>query len=434
MLQALLRRSVYAGNGPSGDLKIVRALSGALGAAPVYPLGTSTAQDCVGLTSASHEDSHRTKLGWAASWGLAAAGFTTLCSTPLSIVQAEDAASTSGEQPPAKSPLKPIVIFVLGGPGSGKGTQCENIVREYGFVHLSAGDLLRAEMKSGSQYGDMIATMIKEGKIVPSEVTVRLLQNAMAASGKNKFLIDGFPRNDENRAAFERETGIQPEFVLFFDCPEEVMEARLLDRGKSSGRSDDNMESIRKRFKTFVNQSVPVVDHYDGLGKVKKVSATRSKEDVFRSIQPFFTEFQQANLLEATQMLLDAIDGGDYEAYAKLCDEKLTAFEPEAQGHLAEGLGFHKFYFDLKKPVADAASPESLALIRPKSTISSPKVSVYGDVAVVTYVRLQQDVGSSKTGFTSAHQETRVWQRKRDGKGLAEWKHVHFHRSAAPSV
>jgi adenylate kinase family enzyme len=67
------------------------------------------------------------------------------------------------------------------------------------------------------------------------------------------------------------QTGIDPEFVLFFDCPEEVMEARLLDRGKSSGRTDDNMESIRKRFKTFVSQSVPVVEHYDRLGKVKKV-------------------------------------------------------------------------------------------------------------------------------------------------------------------
>jgi len=108
------------------------------------------------------------------------------------------------------------VIFVLGGPGSGKGTQCERIVENFGFTHLSAGDLLRAEIKSGSENGTMIENMIKEGKIVPSEVTVKLLQKAMQESENDKFLIDGFPRNEENRAAFENVTGIQPEFILFF--------------------------------------------------------------------------------------------------------------------------------------------------------------------------------------------------------------------------
>ncbi|KAJ6827020.1 putative UMP-CMP kinase 3 isoform X1 [Iris pallida] len=110
---------------------------------------------------------------------------------------------------------KVTVVFVLGGPGSGKGTQCANIVEHFGFTHLSAGDLLRAEIKSGSENGAMIQNMIKEGKIVPSEVTIKLLQRAMLESDNDKFLIDGFPRNEENRAAFERVTKILPEFVLF---------------------------------------------------------------------------------------------------------------------------------------------------------------------------------------------------------------------------
>jgi UMP-CMP kinase len=104
---------------------------------------------------------------------------------------------------------KPTVIFVLGGPGAGKGTQCANIVKTYNFLHLSAGDLLRAEMNSGSQYGEMIATMIKEGKIVPSEVTVRLLDQAMNKSGQSKFLIDGFPRNAENNSSWEKEVSFR---------------------------------------------------------------------------------------------------------------------------------------------------------------------------------------------------------------------------------
>ncbi|KAK1384431.1 UMP-CMP kinase [Heracleum sosnowskyi] len=142
---------------------------------------------------------------------------------------------------------KVTVIFVLGGPGSGKGTQCANIVQHYGYTHLSAGDLLRAERDSGSENGTMIDNMIKEGKIVPSEVTIKLLERAILETNNDKFLIDGFPRNEENRAAFESVTGIEPRFVLFFDCSEEEMERRLLSRNQ--GRTDDNIETIKKRFK-----------------------------------------------------------------------------------------------------------------------------------------------------------------------------------------
>ncbi|XP_027335880.1 UMP-CMP kinase 3-like isoform X1 [Abrus precatorius] len=180
----------------------------------------------------------------------------------------------------------PTVVFVLGGPGSGKGTQCANIVQNFGYTHLSAGDLLRAEIKSGSENGTMIQNMIKEGKIVPSEVTIKLLQRAMKESGNDKFLIDGFPRNEENRAAFEKVTGIEPSFVLFFDCPEEEMEKRLLSRNQ--GREDDNIETIRKRFKVFLESSLPVINYYDAKGKVCKIEAARPIEEVFESVKAIF--------------------------------------------------------------------------------------------------------------------------------------------------
>uniref|UniRef100_A0A6P4AKW2 UMP-CMP kinase n=1 Tax=Ziziphus jujuba TaxID=326968 RepID=A0A6P4AKW2_ZIZJJ len=182
---------------------------------------------------------------------------------------------------------KPTVVFVLGGPGSGKGTQCANIVQHFGFTHLSAGDLLRAEQKSGSENGTMIQNMIKEGKIVPSEVTIKLLQKAMEESGNDKFLIDGFPRNEENRAAFETVTQIEPAFVLFFDCSEEEMERRLLSRNE--GREDDNIETIRKRFKVFLESSLPVIQHYESRGKVRKIDAGRPIEEVFESVKAIFT-------------------------------------------------------------------------------------------------------------------------------------------------
>ncbi|XP_008799350.2 UMP-CMP kinase 3-like isoform X1 [Phoenix dactylifera] len=184
---------------------------------------------------------------------------------------------------------KITVVFVLGGPGSGKGTQCANIVKHFGFTHLSAGDLLRAEIKSGSENGTMIQNMIKEGKIVPSEVTIKLLQKAMLESGNDKFLIDGFPRNEENRAAFENVTKIEPEFVLFFVCPEEEMERRLLNRNQ--GRDDDNTETIRKRFKVFVESSLPVVEHYDSKGKVRKIDAAKPVDEVFEAVKAIFSPF-----------------------------------------------------------------------------------------------------------------------------------------------
>ncbi|CAI9770389.1 unnamed protein product [Fraxinus pennsylvanica] len=174
-----------------------------------------------------------------------------------------------------------------GGPGSGKGTQCANIVEHFGYTHLSAGDLLRAEIKSGSENGTMIQNMIKEGKIVPSEVTIKLLQRAMQENGNDKFLIDGFPRNEENRANFESVTGIEPEFVLFFDCSEEEMEKRLLNRNQ--GREDDNIETIRKRFKVYMESSLPVIEYYDSKGKVRKIDAAQPVEEVFEAVKAVFT-------------------------------------------------------------------------------------------------------------------------------------------------
>ncbi|KAJ6365910.1 hypothetical protein OIU77_002467 [Salix suchowensis] len=105
------------------------------------------------------------------------------------------------------------VVFVLGGPASGKGTQCPKIVEHFGFTHLCAGELLEEETKSGSENGKMIRNFKLEGKIVPSEVTVGILQQAMQQSENKKFIIDGFPRNEENLATFEKTVKVEPEFI-----------------------------------------------------------------------------------------------------------------------------------------------------------------------------------------------------------------------------
>ncbi|KAG2564641.1 hypothetical protein PVAP13_7NG086400 [Panicum virgatum] len=185
---------------------------------------------------------------------------------------------------------KPFIAFVLGGPGSGKGTQCTKIASDFGFAHLSAGDLLRHEIASGSEKGELILDTIKEGRIVPSEITVELIRKAMETSNANKVLIDGFPRCEENRIAFERIVGREPDVVVFFDCPEDEMVKRLL--GRNQGRVDDNIETIKKRLKVFESLNIPVIDYYSSRGKVRKINATGTADEIFDAVHKLFSSLR----------------------------------------------------------------------------------------------------------------------------------------------
>lgn len=116
------------------------------------------------------------------------------------------------------------IIWVLGGPGCGKGTQCAKIVEKYNFTHLSSGDLLRAEVASGSEKGKELAAIMKEGKLVSNEAVLQLLDCAIkkAAASSKGFLIDGYPREKDQGAAFEKQ--ISPaDLILFFDCADVSM-------------------------------------------------------------------------------------------------------------------------------------------------------------------------------------------------------------------
>eukprot|EP01056_Protomagalhaensia_sp_Gyna25_P000409 Protomagalhaensia_sp_Gyna_25__408@NODE_1192_length_2080_cov_27_177364_g947_i0_p1_GENE_NODE_1192_length_2080_cov_27_177364_g947_i0NODE_1192_length_2080_cov_27_177364_g947_i0_p1_ORF_typecomplete_len197_score23_61ADK/PF00406_22/1_2e45AAA_17/PF13207_6/6_1e28AAA_18/PF13238_6/1_8e10Zeta_toxin/PF06414_12/5_1e10Thymidylate_kin/PF02223_17/1Thymidylate_kin/PF02223_17/0_0056AAA_33/PF13671_6/8_4e06CoaE/PF01121_20/0_0048CoaE/PF01121_20/2_6CPT/PF07931_12/0_0019PAS/PF00989_25/1PAS/PF00989_25/1_1e02Cytidylate_k len=188
---------------------------------------------------------------------------------------------------------KPSVIFVLGGPGAGKGTQCSLIEKEYGFVHISAGDCLREEQTNpGSQYGQEIETHIKNGTIVPVEITCALLLNKMRQIQweGGKFLIDGFPRNANNLEGWLKASAdkVNVLFCLVLDVPQEVQLERLLKRGESSGRIDDNVEAIKKRFRTFDVETTAVLDQFEKWGKCKRVCGTGSKDEVWACVKSCF--------------------------------------------------------------------------------------------------------------------------------------------------
>lgn len=191
---------------------------------------------------------------------------------------------------------KPNVIFVLGGPGAGKGTQCSKIVEQFGHVHLSAGDLLRAERAApGSEFGELIEGHLVNGTIVPVEITCSLLERAMTESEKNNFLIDGFPRNENNLEGWRKVMGdkVNLQCVLFFHCTQEVCTARCLSRGAAgSGRSDDNEESLKKRFVTYEQATMPIIMQFEEQNLVRKIDASKSQEEVYSEVETILKTFQ----------------------------------------------------------------------------------------------------------------------------------------------
>ncbi|KAI4479363.1 hypothetical protein M0804_011148 [Polistes exclamans] len=185
------------------------------------------------------------------------------------------------------------VLFVLGGPGAGKGTLCRLLSEKYGYVHLSAGDLLREErIKPGSEFGELIETHIKNGTIVPVEITCSLLERAMQTSQapKKRFLIDGFPRNEDNLTGWNKVMSdkVLLKGILFCECSKEVCTQRCLNRGATgSGRSDDNEETLIKRHETYVQKTMPIIEYYEKQGLVYKFDSMKTQLKVLEDVEKF---------------------------------------------------------------------------------------------------------------------------------------------------
>lgn len=177
--------------------------------------------------------------------------------------------------------------------------------QEYGYVHLSAGDLLRKEQTTpGSEYGSLIDEHIRNGTIVPVEITCSLLEKAMlehmtslaeSCAGDESIpagniLIDGFPRNQNNLDGWKRQVAdkVNVQFILFFECPKDVAINRCLKRGQHSGRADDNPESMAKRLDTYLNQTMPIVEHYEKMGLVRRIDSSRPIKLVFDDVKKLF--------------------------------------------------------------------------------------------------------------------------------------------------
>jgi len=179
------------------------------------------------------------------------------------------------------------IIFVLGGPGSGKGTQCERIVKQYGFTQISTGDLCRNVMNDQSSvHQAKVREIMENGKLVPTELLLEMLKDQMLKTKQYKYLLDGYPRSLEQCIMFEKEV-MGCKFALNFICSDDILTERCLKRAESSGRVDDNKESIAKRLVTFHEVTDPTVDYLKGVDgdKVKDIDAEKDVETVWSEVQ-----------------------------------------------------------------------------------------------------------------------------------------------------
>ncbi len=164
--------------------------------------------------------------------------------------------------------MKNIVIF--GAPGSGKGTQSDLLVAHYGFDHISTGDVLRAEIKNNTALGQTARSFIDRGQLIPDELMINILAATYDALPKTAGVIfDGFPRTIPQAEALkemlaQRDTAVHA--MLELDVPDEMLIERLINRGKTSGRADDNAETIAKRLEVYNAQTQPLIAWYEAEG------------------------------------------------------------------------------------------------------------------------------------------------------------------------
>ena len=181
-------------------------------------------------------------------------------------------------------------LVLFGPPGSGKGTQSEKLVDKYGLIHLSTGNLLREEIDNKTPLGVEAKKFMDNGQLVPDEVVIGMVDSFFDKHKEARgFLFDGFPRTVAQAQALDKLLALKKTdiaSVIALDVTEEELVSRLLNRGKTSGRSDDtNEEVIRKRFKVYSNETAPVADYYKKSRKFKSIEGEGSIEEIFAALR-----------------------------------------------------------------------------------------------------------------------------------------------------
>ena len=179
-------------------------------------------------------------------------------------------------------------IVIFGAPGSGKGTQSERIAEKYGINHISTGDVLRAEIKNGTELGKTAKGYIDQGQLIPDELMIDILASVFDSFKDSKGVIfDGFPRTIAQAEALKKmlaERGQDVSVMLDLEVPEDELMVRLIKRGKDSGRADDNEETIKKRLHVYHSQTSPLIDWYKNEKKYQHINGLGTMDGIFADI------------------------------------------------------------------------------------------------------------------------------------------------------
>jgi UMP-CMP kinase len=355
------------------------------------------------------------------------------------------------------------VLFILGGPGAGKGTQSEKIVSTYKCIHLSVGELLRNEraQSSESEEGKMIEECLVAGKIVPVEISLALVRKAMDQAlseqsdsekeryGQPLFLVDGFPRNYDNLSGWTSNMPSSTTSVLgalVYDCPLEVLEQRILSRAETSGRSDDNLESAKKRFQTFQSQTMPVVralelveemqiqnqqqvaDDGEKIGQlhIQHIKGQGTIDEVWSLTEDAMDRFVSHDVLTANAMLLEAVEKQDLDTYVKLCSPEMLKTEEgkTSNDDNEENKSTYAAIFENYESISNLtdSDEERDSLVY---SVKNTKIEIFnGTRATVSYDRRVESTKSGKNEVVAEYRETRVWSHQEQG-----WVCIHFSRN-----
>ncbi|NJR70747.1 MAG: adenylate kinase [Synechococcales cyanobacterium CRU_2_2] len=175
-------------------------------------------------------------------------------------------------------------LIFLGAPGAGKGTQATVVAQDRQIAHISTGDILRAAVAAKTELGQQADTYMSRGDLVPDELVLGLVkQRLQEADAQAGWILDGFPRNAAQAEALDSllaDIGQSPDHAINLDVPDEILVARLLDRGQAQGRKDDTEEVIRHRLRVYREQTAPLIDFYELVGKLVSVNGDAPVEAV----------------------------------------------------------------------------------------------------------------------------------------------------------
>ncbi|MCH7513009.1 MAG: adenylate kinase [Bacteroidetes bacterium] len=183
--------------------------------------------------------------------------------------------------------MKNIVLF--GPPGAGKGTQSEKLIEKYNFTHLATGDLFRMHLSEGTELGNLAQKYMDEGHLVPDEVVIGMVDEKIKSTENSAgFIFDGFPRTVPQAEALDRllkKKSTPITLMLMLEVPEQELINRISERGKTSGRTDDqNIEKIRTRIRVYEKETLPVAAYYDVAGKLNKIYGVGNIDEIFRRL------------------------------------------------------------------------------------------------------------------------------------------------------